>query len=573
MTVHNKEVAGILNKLADYMELNDEDEYRIRSYRNAARSVGDLSGNVQDMVENNKDLTEIPDIGKSTADKIKEIVETGKLERLEELKKKIPVNIEEFNQIEQLGPERLKTLIKELGIKNAKSLKKAAKEGKIKNIKGFGPKIQEKIRNEIEEKGEFGPGRLLWVDAEDIISDFYNYLEDSKHTKKIEIAGSYRRKKETVGDIDIMATSSNAEKVMDAFVNYEEVKEVLAHGETKSSVVLNSNLQVDLRIVTDASFGAAMVYFTGSKAFNIKLRKIARKKDWKINEYGIYEGKKKIAGKTEKDLFKKLKLKYIEPELREDRGEIDAARKNKLPRLIKLKDIKGDLQTHSKDSDGRYEIEDMVSKAKDRGYKYYAVTDHSKRVTMANGLDEKRLGKQLDRIDKLNDKMSGIRILKAVEVDILEDGKLDLSDDVLKELDLVVCSIHYNRNLSRKKQTERVLKAMDNKYFNIFAHPTGRLINSRKPYDIDIEKIMQEAKKKGCFLELNASPERLDLPDKNVKMAKELGLKLSISTDAHTIDHLNNMRHGIAQARRGWLEKDDVINTRSWKDLKKLLKR
>jgi DNA polymerase (family X) len=573
MTVHNKEIADILNQLADYMELNDEDEFRIRSYRNAARSVEGLSRNVHDMVKENKNLTSIPDIGKSTAEKIREIVKTGKLSRLKELKKKVPVKIEEFNQIEQLGPERLKTLYKELDIRDAGSLKKAAKEGEIQKIKGFGPKIQEKLLKETEEKDDSVPQRLLWVDAEDLISGFYDYLKNSKLTKKLEIAGSYRRRKETVGDVDILATSSKASKLMNHFTRFEEVKEILAKGETKSSVVLHSGLQVDLRVVSSGSFGAAMLYFTGSKPFNIKLRKIAVKKDWKINEYGIYRGKKKIAGKTEKEVFKKLELKYIEPELREDRGEIDTSRKNKLPDLVKLKDIKGDLQTHSKYSDGKYDIEDMVNAARDLGYSYYAVTDHSKRVTMANGLDKKRLKKQMEQIDLLNENIKGIRILKSIEVDILKDGKLDLPDDILKELDLVVCSIHYNRNLSSKEQTERVLKAMDNKYFNIFAHPTGRLINTRKPYDIDIEKVMKEARKKGCFLELNASPERLDLSDTNVKMAKEIGLKLSVSTDAHTIDQLKNMRHGIAQARRGWLEKDDVINTRPWSKLKKLLKR
>lgn len=573
MAVHNKEVAGILIRLADYMELNDEDEFRIRSYRNAARTIADLSGNVQEMVNDGEDLTKLPDIGQSTADKIKEIIETGKLKRLDELKDKIPIKIEDFEQIEQLGPERLKILFKELDIKDAKALKKAAEEGQIEEIKGFGKKIQDKIAKEIEERGESGPERLLWVDAEDIISSFFDYLNDSKHCKKAEIAGSYRRKKETVGDIDILATSQDEHKLMDHFVNYEEVEDVQAKGKTKSTVVLKSGLQVDLRVVPNSSFGAAMLYFTGSKAFNIKLRKIAIKSDLKINEYGIYKNNKKVAGKTEKEMFEYLDLKYVEPELREDRGEINASQKNKLPALVTLNDIKGDLQTHSNASDGKYKLEEMVNAAKNLGYEYYAVTDHSKRVTMANGMDEKRLAEQIELVNKLNEKKDGIRILKSCEVDILEDGKLDLSDDILQELDLVVCSIHYNLKLSRKKQTERVLKAMENKHFNIFAHPTGRLINKRKPYDIDIEKIIKEAKNNGCFLELNASPERLDLSDNNARMAKENGVKLSISTDAHTINHLKNMRHGVAQARRGWLEKDDVLNTRSWNDLKKLLKR
>lgn len=563
----------MLDRLADYMELNSENQFRIRSYRNAARAVGDYSGNLQKMVEDNERLTDIPDVGKSVAEKINEIVKTEKLERLEELKQKIPIKIDELDQIEQLGPERIKTLYEELNVRDAQSLKKAAEDNKISEVKGFGPKIQQKIINEIEDLDTSGPERLLWTDAEDIISNYHVYLKSSEHIKKVEIAGSYRRKKETVGDIDILATSSNADKLMDYFVGYEEVKEVLAKGKTKSSVVLKSGLQVDLRVVPDNSFGAAMVYFTGSKGFNIKLRKNALKNDLKINEYGIYKKNKKVAGKTENEVFDYLKLSYIEPELRENRGEITAAMKNQLPELIELNDIKGDLQTHTKASDGRYELKDMVEAAKGLGYGYYAVTDHSKRVSMANGLDEKRLAKQVAMIDAFNDKTKGIRVLKSIEVDILEDGKLDLSDDILKELDIVVCSIHYNRNLSRKKQTVRVLKAMDNKYFDIFAHPTGRMINSRKPYEIDMEQVMKKARDRGCFLEINASPERLDLSDTDAKMAKEIGVKLSISTDAHSVDHLRNMRHGVAQARRGWIEKDDVINTRSWNELKKMLVR
>jgi DNA polymerase (family 10) len=336
---------------------------------------------------------------------------------------------------------------------------------------------------------------------------------------------------------------------------------------------LRTGLQVDLRIVEKNEFGAALLYFTGSKEHSVELRKIGQEKDLKVNEYGVFSGKKKLASKTEEKMYKALGLRYIEPELREDKGEFEASRNNNLPKLVELDDIKGDLQTHTKASDGKYSLKEMVEGAQDLGYEYYAVTDHSKKVTMANGLDEKRLTKQIEEIDKLNKKMKQIKILKSIEVDILEDGSLDLSDDILKELDIVICSIHYNMNLSKKKQTRRVLKAMENPHFNILAHPTGRMINKRSPYDIDLEDVMKEAKDKGCFLEINANPDRLDLNDDHARLAKEIGLKLSISTDAHSTDNLHFMKYGVAQARRGWLEKDDVLNTRSWEDLKKLLKR
>ncbi|HKL33417.1 MAG TPA: DNA polymerase/3'-5' exonuclease PolX [Tangfeifania sp.] len=572
MPVHNKEITDKLNEVADLLDLKGENEFRVRAYRNAVRTISGLSKSVAEMEDNDENISSLPDIGDSMVEKIEEIVETGNLKQLEKLKKEIPSSLVEIMKLEQMGPERTKILYEELDIDSISDLKKAVEDGKVEELKGFGKKTADNIKREIKEYSQKGGSkRIKRSEAEEEIQPLIKYLEDKMDD--VTIAGSFRRKKETVGDIDILATSDDVENAMKAFTEFDEVDRVLAHGEKKSSVKLRTGLQVDLRIVEKNEFGAALLYFTGSKEHSVALRKTGQEKDLKVNEYGVFSGKKKLAAKTEEKMYKALGLHYIEPELREDKGEFEAARNNNLPKLIEMDDIKGDLQTHSKASDGKYTIEEMVEAALDFGYEYYAVTDHSKKVSMANGLDEKRLAEQIEQIDELNGKMKKIKILKSVEVDILEDGSLDLPDDILKELDIVICSIHYNMNLSKKKQTRRILKAMENPNFNILAHPTGRRINERSPYDLDMEEIMKEAKDMGCFLEINANPDRLDLDDDNARMAKEIGLKLSISTDAHSVDNLNFMKYGVAQARRGWLEKDDVLNTRPWKDLKKLLKR
>jgi DNA polymerase (family X) len=572
MSVHNKEIIEILTEVADLLDIKGENEFRVRAYRNAVRTISGLSKSLADMVNNDEDISSLPDIGDSIAEKIEEIVETGNLKQLKNLKKEVPTSLIEIMKLEQIGPKHTKTLYEELDIDSIDDLKKAVDEGKVEELDGFGKKTVENIKREIEEYAQKGGSkRVKRNEAEEEIQPLIDYLEDKMDD--VTIAGSFRRKKETVGDIDILATSNDAEKAMKAFTEFDEVERVLAHGDKKSLIKLRTGLQVDLRIVDKNEFGAALLYFTGSKEHSIALRKIGQEKDLKVNEYGVFSGREKLASKTEKKMYKALGLRYIEPELREDKGEFEASRNNKLPKLVEMDDIKGDLQTHTKASDGKYSLKEMVEAAQELGYEYYAVTDHSKKVTMANGLDEKRLAKQMEEIDELNKKMKKIKILKSIEVDILEDGSLDLSDDILEELDIVICSIHYNMNLSKKKQTRRILKAMENPNFNILAHPTGRMINKRSPYDVDMEKIMKEAKDKGCFLEINANPDRLDLNDDNARMAKEIGLKLSISTDAHSKSNLYFMKYGVAQARRGWLEKDDVLNTRSWKDLKKLLKR
>lgn len=572
MHIHNPEIAALLTRLADLLEIEGDNPFRIRAYRTAAHLISDMPQSLADMVAEGKDLTELPGIGEAMAEKIHIMVKTGHLPQLEKLEKKLPGTLTELLMIEGLGPKRVKTLYHKLHIKNANDLKKAVEQGKVSRLTGFGKKTEALILMGL--KRLQGDGRrILLTNAEKIAVTLLAYVKKIPGVKKAEIAGSYRRRQETVGDLDILAVATDGIKVIDHFVHFDEVARIVAQGDTKATVYLHAGIQVDLRVVPEKSYGAALHYFTGSKAHNIRLRQMALKKKLKVNEYGIFKGKKQIAGATEKEFYAKFNFLYIEPELRENRGEIEAAARHKLPKLITLQDIHGDLHSHTTATDGRDTLEAMVKAAQQRGYEYLAITDHSKHLTVAHGLDKKRLAQQIKAIDRLNEKLKNFTILKSIEVDILEDGRLDLSNDILKELDLVVCSVHYKFDLSEKKQTERILRAMDNPYFNILAHPTGRLIGRRDPYEIDFEQIMQAAKERGCILEINAQPERMDLNDLHCKMAKEAGVKLVISTDAHSINHFANMQYGIDIARRGWLEKKDVINAHSLLDLKKLLKR
>lgn len=575
MPVHNSDISEIFNKIADMLDIEGANPFRIRAYRNAARIVEDMPKRVADMIRKGDDLTEIPGLGKDLADKIKEIVETGTLPQLKELEKRVPGELNQLMRMEGLGPKKVKALYQALGVTNPDELERMAREGKIKDVEGFGQKTQAKILEELEHLTTETKQRMKLISAEEIAKGLVEYLKKDKSVKKIDVAGSFRRRKETVGDLDILVTVKRGSTVMEHFVKYEDITKVISKGPTRSTIVLKSGLHVDLRVLPQVSYGAALHYFTGSKAHNIAVRKIGVKKGLKINEYGVFKGKdeKRIAGKTEEEVFDQVNLPFIEPELRENAGEIEAAQKGQLPELIFLEDIRGDLHSHTKATDGRNTIKEMADAAKDHGYDYLAITDHSKRVRMAKGLDAKKLADQIKAIDHLNGKLTGIRLLKSIEVDILKDGSLDLPDDILKELDLTVCSVHYHQNLDREKQTKRILRAMDNPYFNILAHPTGRLINERAPYEVDIEKILKAAKERGCFVELNANPDRLDLTARYCKMAKNMGVKIAVSTDAHSVNDLDFMRFGIYQARRGWLEKDDVINTRKLKDLTALLKR
>ena len=574
MAVHNRDIAEIFNEIADILDIEGENRFRIRSYRNAARTVSELSGSVSEMVEGGEDLSELPGIGKDLAGKIREIVETGSLQQLEKLRKETSPELRDLMSIGFLGPKRVKQLHEELGINTPKELEEAARQGKVREIKGFGKKTEQKILRDVEKiKDGARERRFLWSEMEEYAEPLVAYLKEIEDIEKTTVAGSYRRRKETVGDLDILVTCEDSAPVMERFTTYDEVQEVISKGATRSSVRLRSGIQVDLRVVADQSYGAAMHYFTGSKAHNVAVRRIGQKNKLKINEYGVFRGKKRVAGATEEEVYEQVGLPYIEPELRENRGEIEAAREGKLPELVRLEDIRGDLQMHTTASDGKFSIREMAEAAKELGYGYLAITDHSKRVTMAKGLDAKRLGEQIREIEKLNETIKGIRILASCEVDILANGSLDLEDEILDELDLVICSVHYNTNLPEKKQTERIIRAMDNPHFNIMAHPTGRLLGSREPYAFDLERVMKAARERGCFLEINADPERLDLSDVHCKMAKEMGLKIPISTDAHSTGGLDHMHLGVAQARRGWLTAEDVLNTRSWGELKKLLKR
>ncbi|MDT8272060.1 MAG: DNA polymerase/3'-5' exonuclease PolX [Desulfomonilia bacterium] len=572
MPIHNKEIADIFEKTADLLEIEGANQFRVRAYRNAARIIGSQSRSVAEMVKNEEDLTTFSGIGKDLAGKIREIVETGSLPQLEKIQKQLPEGLSDLMKIPGLGPKRIGQIHKELGVSTRDEMLHAARDGKIRSLEGFGEKTEQKILEELQDS-ESEEHRTKYSTAREIVESIMAYLDEMKAIKTAVVAGSFRRRKESVGDIDILVTCSKSKQVMDHFTEYEDVVDVISKGSTRSSVLLRSGLQIDLRAVPKMSLGAALHYFTGSKAHNIAIRKIGRKKHLKINEYGVFRGDERIAGKTEEEVFQQIDLPFIEPELREDRGEIDAARTGSLPTLVREDDIRGDLHMHTRATDGKNTLEDMVKAARERGYQYVAITEHSPRVTMAKGLSGKNLLKRGEEMERLNERYTDITILKSAEVDILEDGSLDYSDDILKELDLVVCSVHYNQGLSRKKQTERILRAMENPHLTILGHPTGRLINERKPYEVDLDRIMHAAVENGCFLELNAHPDRLDLTDVQCKRAQEMGLKVAISTDAHSITDLDFMQFGVNQARRGWLEKKDVINTRTLKQLRKMLKR
>ncbi|MGZ5514926.1 MAG: DNA polymerase/3'-5' exonuclease PolX [Candidatus Aminicenantales bacterium] len=575
MPIHNNDVAEIFDELADLLEINGENQFRVRAYRNAARTVAGLSRSVADLAAEEKGLDGIPGIGKDLADKIRTIVATKKLPVLEEMKKELPASLSTLMRVRGLGPKRIALLYKELRVASLEDLKRTAAEGKIRELPGFSEKTEQAILDGVGQTKvtERGPERFKRAVAEQIVTPLFEDLEKVNGVEKIAIAGSYRRSAETVGDVDILAAAERSADIMDRFIHYDDVSKILAEGETKASVLLRGGLQVDLRVVPPESFGAALHYFTGSKAHNIAVRLMGVKRKLKVNEYGVFRGKKMIAGRTEEEIYKLFGMPYIEPELREDRGELQAAAKGRLPHLVRLEDIKGDLHAHTKTTDGHFTAGEMAEAAKKLRYDYLAITDHSKRVTMAHGLDAAGLAKSIKEIDKLNAKLKGITLLKSIECDILADGALDLPDSILRELDLVLCSIHYNFNLTKEKQTARVLRAIDNPFVNIFCHPSGRLINERPAYEIDLEKVMRAAVERGCYLELNAHPDRLDLDDVHCQMARELGLKIALSTDAHSLDELALMRFGIGQARRGWLEPADVINTRSLPELRQLLKR
>jgi DNA polymerase (family 10) len=571
MPVVNATISAIFDEIADLLDIQGANPFRVRAYRNAARTIGELGTDIKTLMERGTALTDIPGIGEDLADKIREIVETGKCKSLEELHKKMPPAVTELLRIPGLGPKRVKILWHELKIETLEQLLRAAQDGRIRDLRGFGEKTEQHIL-EAAQAHVTEARRFKLSVADQHAQGLTAYLSKVPGVKKVEVAGSLRRMRETVGDLDILVAADAGSPVMERFARYAEVKEVLASGPTRSTVILEAGIQVDVRVIPEESYGAALQYFTGSKAHNIALRRIAQEKGYKLNEYGVFKGEKSVAGETEESVYKALGLRWIPPELREDRGEIEAARTGELPRLVELADLKGDLHVHSKASDGHNTIEEMALAARARGLEYIAITEHSKRLTVARGLDAARLAKQIDEIARLNERLAGIRVLSGIEVDILEDGTLDLPDSVLAKLEVVVAAVHSKFDLPRAKQTDRILRALDNPHVKILAHPTGRLIDEREPYDVDMQRVIRRARERGVALEVNAHPQRLDLLDTHCQMAKEEGVLVAVNSDAHSTFEFDGLRFGVGQARRGWLEKQDVLNARGLKELRAALR-
>jgi DNA polymerase (family 10) len=582
--IENIEIARQLNEVGDLLEIQEANPFRVRAYRNAVRTINELATPLDRMVADEEDLTALPGIGKELARHIAELVTTGEMEVLAELRENVPSTLVQIMRLPGVGPKSARKLWDELGVETVEELKSAAEEGRVSELKGFGEKKQALILSGIEQFHRHS-ARYRLDEADRFVAPLLEYLSALEEAKKVEVAGSYRRRRETVGDIDILVLSSEPEPVMERFVSYPSVEKVLAAGGTRGSVVLRSGLQVDLRIVPAESYGSALVYFTGSKEHNIRLRQRALDRGFTVSEYGVFElletpepdttsaeaatdtedvdrrrAGRQVAGRTEKEVYGAVELPYILPELREARGEIAAAEAGELPDLVDRDALRGDLQMHSTWSDGKNSIEEMLGGCVELGYEYFAITDHSKALAMIEGLDEEGLRRQFGEIDEISGRHPEIRVLRSMEVDILADGTLDLADEMLEALDLVVISIHSMFSLPAARQTDRVLKALQHPAVDVLAHPTARLINKRDPVDFDLEQVIACAAENRVALELNANPRRLDLKDTQLMLAKSLGAKVVISTDAHRVAELELMRYGVEQARRAWLETGDVLN-------------
>ena len=564
MPVHNADIAAVFEEIADLLELGDENPFRVRAYRNAARVVSGLSLDLAATLAEGAELPKLPGIGADLDGKIHEIAASGSCKLLAQLRRRFPAGITALLALPGLGPKRVRAL-RAARIGSLEDLRRAARAGKLPALPGFGEKTAQRIVAAAQAQLA-APRRFKLALAAQYAEPLTKYLGAV-------VAGSYRRRKDTVGDLDFLVVSDEPAKVGARFVKYPEVKEVLASGTTRSSARLASGMQADLRVVPKESYGAALHYFTGSKSHNIAVRKLGIERGLKINEYGVWRGEKRVAGETEESVYAAVGLPYIEPELRENQGELEAARRGELPRLVELGDLRGDLHAHTSATDGRNTAREMALAAQARGFEYFAVTDHSRRLAMAHGLDPRRLEKQIAEIDDVNRDLRGITVLKGIEVDILEDGSLDLPDSVLGKLDLVVAAVHGGFGLSRARQTARVLKALDNPHVSILAHPTGRLIGEREAYELDMLAVMRKAKRCGVALELNAHPDRLDLNDVHCRMAKDEGVLVSIGSDAHGVDGFDVLRYGVGRARSGWLENSDVLNARPLAELRRWLAR
>lgn len=574
-TMNNEKIAQTLTQLADLLEFTGANAFRLRAYRNGARIIKELPESIAAMIADGQDLTKLDGIGKGVAEKCHELVEKGSLDQLDEILETVPRTVLDLLNVPKLGPKKAAALFNELGIQTLDQLKAACEAEQVRNLSGFGEKTEKQILEGIAIAVEANK-RILWARADQIVERLREHMAGCQAVEQLEFAGSYRRGKETVGDLDLLVDSVDAEDVMNHFGNFPEITSVIVRGETKMSVRLENEFQVDLRVVPKNSFGAALQYFTGSKNHNVLIRGKAKSLGLKINEWGVYDTsgdeEKWIAGITEQDVYETLDLPYFEPEIREARQELDWATQSQLPDLITLDAIQGDLHMHTTATDGKNSIEEMAQAAREIGLKYIAITDHSKRVAMANGLTGDRALAQWKEIDRINSKSTDdFVILKGIECDILEAGGMDLEDHVLAEADFVIASVHYGQSQTRQQITDRIIGAIANPHVSMVAHPTGRLLNKREPYDVDMDAVFQAALEHKKLLELNANPLRLDLNDIYLLAAKTRGIPIVINTDAHRVGGLRNMKYGIKQARRGCLTASDVANTRSWEEMKKLI--
>jgi DNA polymerase (family 10) len=575
----NAAIARTLEEVADILEIQNGNPFRIRAYRNAVRTIQVQTTPLARLVAENRPLTDLPGIGKEMANHIKEMVETGTLGYRDELMAEVPRSVIELMRLPAVGPKKAKKLWEELKISSVDELEEAAKAGRVAGVPGFGEKTQQKILAGISDHRQH-TSRMLLADAEQFVEPLLEWLRQSPGLERLEVAGSYRRRRETVGDIDLLAVAQQPAAVMKHFLGHAWIEKVEMSGDTRATVILGSGLQVDLRAVPPESYGAALVYFTGSKEHNVKLRRRAVERGLRISEYGVFkvdaddaeaEGTW-IAGREEEDVYAAVGLAWIPPEMREDQGEIEAAvqspkKKGGLPRLIRQEDLRGDLHMHSTWSDGKNSIEEMVEACAARGYEYMVISDHSKALAMTNGLDAYRLRLQWQEIDEVRARHPEIRILRSMEVDILGDGSLDLEDEMLAGLDVVLVSLHSRFDLPEAQQTERVLRALEHPEVSIFCHPTARLINRRRPVETDMDAVLRRAAELGVAVELNSNPHRLDLKDSHLRLARELGCKIVISTDSHRTRELDLMRYGLEQARRAWLEPENILNTLPYEKL------
>lgn len=560
----------VLKEIGLLLELEGASSFKVRAYSRGVRSISYLGEDI-DSVAKRGTLTDIPGIGKGLSEVIKRYLTTGKVELLEKLRTRVPIKVLELDAVPGLGPKKIKLLYDKLRVTDLESLETAANKGEIANLSGFSEKSQEQIIDGIQVV-RAGMERTLLADAIVEAEKIKENLRKLPSVKQIKIAGSTRRRRETIGDLDLLVDATDSEAVMDVFVGSDDVATIIAHGSTKSSIRLETGLQIDLRVIPGESFGAGLQYFTGNVDHNVRLRSIAQKMNLRLNEYGLFKKKKKVAGDNEEGIYEKLGLQWVPPELRENQGEIEAAQNGSLPKLIEIKNVRGDLHSHTDQSDGKNTIEEMLDAAQAKRYKYYCVSDHTQSLTIANGMDESRLLKQIDEIDDLN--ASGrwkMKILKGAEVDILAKGGLDIVDDVLSQLDVVTGSIHSRMKDSKKVMTDRVCHALENKFIHILGHPTGRLIGKRSEFEIDLKQVFEVANNNGVVMELNAHPQRLDLNTGNLRAATKEGLKIAINSDAHAITELDYLRFGVYQARRGWLTSKDVINTYPLKKLMRVL--